>query len=717
MHSLPITRCIVMSAHLLTEEQLFSELEALCTSPGYIHALAYLCVQDRLVSGGQDSVTPNDISHQKSGLLGNEINLLIALMCRKPIDTYLFLENIKKHCTETRKLLGKLCSELNDSRSAVLSENIEQWYSRKPTIRCSAFYSCDSAYGFQYKDFSVERYKKDNDWLIKNKGLAIEQAQKVVAAIGNNLIGKFNVIDPLETPLEYFTFTIDDLCRQIADIDKKTITAVIDAFTLPKDNSDIRSFSKLDDFNPVKAFPILKVHEKEQTFVSFDPNTLAQALYENPPFWFREDPTYKAIAENNRGCFTEDFSTERLSKVFGAESIFKNVDIYHSEKPNNKEGEIDVLVTFADRAVIIQAKSKTLTLKARQGDSEALKNDFKKTVEDAYKQGVECGGFLRGKSYKLFVNDKEIPLNQTFKKIYLFCVIADDYPSLAFQSFISLDTANHKDEVIQKPFIMDVFLLDVMAEMLESPLHFLNYVDLRVGYDKKILANHELNILAHHLKQNLWIDDYDYYVIDDRACSKLDLAMLTRREKSYQETSTIDTPPGILTLYKDTFFGRLIRGIEKEKKPEIIDLGFTLLRFGSETIEKINNVVSRLCASYRQSGKVACETIFYSEISLGITFDCCSKETHEPKSLEVICYKRKYENKAGKWFGIVIDAKGEDSVYILGLTHKWKQSDKMERSLREIKKMQRPSTKKVKIGRNSLCPCESGKKYKKCCLP
>jgi len=27
-----------------------------------------------------------------------------------------------------------------------------------------------------------------------------------------------------------------------------------------------------------------------------------------------------------------------------------------------------------------------------------------------------------------------------------------------------------------------------------------------------------------------------------------------------------------------------------------------------------------------------------------------------------------------------------------------------------------PVTRKMKIGRNDLCPCRSGKKYKKCCL-
>jgi hypothetical protein len=33
-----------------TEQQLFDELAALCSSPGYAHAIAYFCMRDSVVS-------------------------------------------------------------------------------------------------------------------------------------------------------------------------------------------------------------------------------------------------------------------------------------------------------------------------------------------------------------------------------------------------------------------------------------------------------------------------------------------------------------------------------------------------------------------------------------------------------------------------------------------------------------------------------------------
>ena len=48
------------------------------------------------------------------------------------------------------------------------------------------------------------------------------------------------------------------------------------------------------------------------------------------------------------------------------------------EKKGVIAGEIDVLVLFANRAIVLQAKSKKLTLESRKGNDLAIKKDFKK---------------------------------------------------------------------------------------------------------------------------------------------------------------------------------------------------------------------------------------------------------------------------------------------------------------------------------------------------
>ena len=54
------------------------------------------------------------------------------------------------------------------------------------------------------------------------------------------------------------------------------------------------------------------------------------------------------------------------------------------------------------------------------------------------------------------------------REVYIVCLISDHYPSLGFQArhFLKANTSLQ----IPAPFVMDVFALDAMTEMLESPL-------------------------------------------------------------------------------------------------------------------------------------------------------------------------------------------------------------------------------------------------------
>ncbi|MFX5001593.1 prepilin peptidase, partial [Acinetobacter baumannii] len=85
---------------------------------------------------------------------------------------------------------------------------------------------------------------------------------------------------------------------------------------------------------------------------------------------------------------------DRLEKVFGASNVLRNVDIWETTARKNKISEIDTLVLFGDRAVVLQSKSKRLTLAARKGNDLQLRADFKGAVQDACDQAVLCSEHL-----------------------------------------------------------------------------------------------------------------------------------------------------------------------------------------------------------------------------------------------------------------------------------------------------------------------------------
>ncbi len=47
-------------------------------------------------------------------------------------------------------------------------------------------------------------------------------------------------------------------------------------------------------------------------------------------------------------------------------------------------------------------------------------------------------------------------------------------------------------ENVYPPIVTDIFFIDVLTEILEAPLHFLNYLALRTKFDRKLIVNQEL---------------------------------------------------------------------------------------------------------------------------------------------------------------------------------------------------------------------------------
>lgn len=408
----------------------------------------------------------------------------------------------------------------------------------------------------------------------------------------------------------------------------------------------------------------------------------------------------------------------RLRKVFGAENVLANIDIYESK--HTRLGEIDVLVLFGNRALILQAKSKRLTLEARRGNDLQIKDDFKKSVQDSSDQAYLCAKLIEeGRSTLKDAAGNAVALRASFKRIYVICLISDHYPALSFQARQFLKFA--ATDTISPPFVMDVFALDAMAEMLSSPLHFLSYVDRRTGYTDKLMASHELTILSYHLKQNLWLDDeHDMVMLDDDISADLDLAMLVRREGIPGK----GTPDGILTRSNATALGRMVRQIEARPDPATVDLGFMLLTLGEETVLEVSAGIDRIAKQGIADGKNHDLTVGLGSGGTGLTIHCNDDplEAAGP-ALQRHCYARKYTEQAKTWFGVCVRPMDQALRFGINLEFPWERNDSMDELTKNMPRagnlttlLRQAAKSRAKVGRNDPCPCGSGKKHKKCCL-
>lgn len=316
---------------------------------------------------------------------------------------------------------------------------------------------------------------------------------------------------------------------------------------------------------------------------------------------------------------------------------------------------------------------------------------------------------------------REVALSQQIKEIYLFCVVSDHYPALSFQARQFLKTESI--DRVQAPLVMDIFAVDAITEMLQSPLQFLSYINRRTNYAEQLMASNELTVLGFHLTKNLWVESNIHLMhLADDFSAPLDIAMAVRRTGVHGAA----TPNGVLTQFGDTTVGRLIKQIENRPEPATIELGFLLLAMSRQAITEMNLVIDRQAARTRADGKVHDVTFAFKEGS-GVTFHCTDEPAQVARPrLDSYCKLRKYEQKAKEWFGLCMSSKGPDVRFGVSLLYPWTQDSILEEKTRQMQSLLpidqgiqtilagrgRPK----KLGRNDPCPCGSGLKYKKCCL-
>lgn len=169
------------------ETEIFEELQKLCCSPGYIHAIAYFCWRDNLIRFAGDQVTENDVEHQYSHekLLRTEISTLLGLMAKGDIDTNIpEPSTLQNYVDQTEALLHEMHMYLQKPWMAAFEAmahnpkkaNRVDPFSTADGLREPIFYAGESAYNFQYEELAPQKYSADNAWLKSHVGFTIEEA-------------------------------------------------------------------------------------------------------------------------------------------------------------------------------------------------------------------------------------------------------------------------------------------------------------------------------------------------------------------------------------------------------------------------------------------------------------------------------------------------------------------------------------------------------------
>ncbi|HBD2559351.1 TPA: zinc chelation protein SecC, partial [Escherichia coli] len=290
-----------------TEVEVFSELESLCTSHGFIHCLALLsCINNITIY--EDKLNFKDVQHlyEKERLIRTEISTVAGLLLKSEI-------NINYPGEEALlKLYEDVNASLNTLHSAMLLTEKNGDYNNA-IIKESIFYAAESAYDFQYLDMAEEKYSLDNSWFLENMGFTcidmVSVGRCIESIIGRQINDFLNGGQGIfnEWLLNAYELSINEIVTETG-ISYVKVRTIIDLFSSGGNSNE--TFQSVSDFNIFNARPIIRTGDRHYCFSAY---SLAQSIYETPFFWMNNDKKYRPISAQHRGQFVEDYVYRKMT--------------------------------------------------------------------------------------------------------------------------------------------------------------------------------------------------------------------------------------------------------------------------------------------------------------------------------------------------------------------------------------------------------------------
>lgn len=655
-----------------SQDNIFADLRSLALSEGAMHEISAIVYRDWALTIDTEEGKVKDEPTKRwstDKLNTNELLLLLGLMVQSSSDqTY---ATVKQGCSFT-VAADKLLREFHDrviADAASVSDPTSQKFLEAPNslgifAREAIYYGAASFYLHQFAKLARERYREDSIWLLQNAGISIRPIIDIAQFIVRRITRQMSGIKYLWQEGRELTHgdLTDSLLIEKAGL-RKRFGGKADAFIAKfatKATGANAEFTEPFSVNEVFIAPLIDIGD-----YLYVPNQyrLLESVYESPFYWMVRDDAYAGALSKHRGAFLEGTAEHALRKVFGSENVFVNATFPVAQ--NQIGGEVDVLVCYGEFVIVVQAKSKRITLKARAGDPDALKTDFKGAIQDPYKQALASCDLITAGAKCVDAEGSDIALPTT-PRVFPLVVLSDAFPAATSLSHRLL----HRPEGSPAPVIWDIGVLDCVARVLPTPIEMLFYLKCRGDVFDTIISDSEFNYLGYHLKLKLALPpEVDFMIIERDFATVVDDFMIAA-----DLDLDVERPRGILEEIEIPLVSPLLAEL-KSAPPEIAAVVLDLYDFSSVALEEVSKNILALRAEVAKRGmKLKAFSILTG--SGGFSY-VVSPETSPTKQQAAIAIgrKNKYENRADRWY-VIFDSLETDQLVdgLLPLVWPWKEN-------------------------------------------
>lgn len=631
-------------------DAIFEDLRSLAQSEGALHEISKIIYRDWVVKVDLKEGKVTDAPSKRwslDKLNTNELLLLLGLLVQATDNrTYAKVKKNSEFASKADCLLRELHDRINADAASVYDQESQKFLEKPESLgmfaREAIYYGPASFYIHQFAKSARHRYRADWTWLLQNTGISVRSMIEIATFI-----------------IKLVTFQMDATGRARAESEPLNNGDLTNSLLVSKVVLRKKFGSKVNNFIAKFATPVSGANASFNTPFSINGAAIAplidfgdhlyvpsqyrlmECIYESPFYWMVVDEVYGDEAAANRGLFLEETAARVMRKVFGDENVFLNARFPNAS--GQKGEEVDVLVRYGEFILVVQAKSKRITLKARAGDPEALRTDFKGAIKDPFEQALASGELIKVGTKCVDADGTTIDLPK-FPRVFPIVLLSDMFPAATILSRSMLD----RKEGDPAPVIWDIAFFDCASRMLPSPIETLFYLKARGDVFDRMISDSEYNFLGYHIGAKLALPpEVDFAVIDRDFATVVDNFMISADLRAEPER-----PQGVLETIEIPLIAELLSEL-RTAPPEIAAVVIELYEFSGAALEEFGKKVALLRIEVAKTRK-AIKAFSLSTNSGGLTYAVtldASERSHAAAA--AIGRKNKYETKSDRWYVIV----------------------------------------------------------------
>ncbi len=492
---------------------------------------------------------------------------------------------------------------------------------------------------------------------------------------------------------------------------------------------------------PTRFRPFIKLNEQ---YYCFDFVIVADYIFDvlRQLVWSRR-PDLQDEWHKVQGKMTEDLACKYFRQILPDADIY--TEVYYDERIGGEKwvGECDAVIVHDDNLLIVEAKSARFGPQSPAHDFEGYVAKVRECAENAVKQGDRLRTLLKANKLLTLYDSPSKRQRRAiatlrfadFRRITVVAVSLESFTEFAsrYEHLGDLGIASGMGDT----WVVSIDDLRLLADIFDNPLMFLHYLEQRAkgAHAERLYVDDERDHLAFYLLYNEYSRDPKggYGGVEPDVIGNLGVRdMLDRQLQSLNFGDAVEPirqdMPDRFQEVIDVLSTSNLKGRAKVAS-SLLDAGGT---WRQQFAEIINGRLHRIY----ETGDMSDFSLQSTE-GINITVYCSMRDMHDDSDDQMIQYVKTLLIMHDEIARLLLKLAYSPLGILEYVTFRWIRQDDISPSEREgyaarvmeLRKLRQDRIKREqaqklekglprrerRIGRNALCPCGSGKKYKRCC--